>query len=67
MGIFRGNKDNNKSVISQILNLVPICMFDSCTWTYQTEKGCALPFQNQKLLASALKNGIKLNFQVDET
>lgn len=39
MGLFRRNKNNNKPVIRQILNLVPGWLFESCTNTYKTDKG----------------------------
>jgi len=41
MGLFRRNKNTNKPVISQILDLVPRWIFDSCTKTYKTDKGCS--------------------------
>jgi hypothetical protein len=41
MGLFRRNKNTNKPVISQILDLVPTWIFDSCTKTHQTDKGCS--------------------------
>ncbi len=41
MGLFRRNKNNNKPLIRQILDLVPRWIFDSCTNTYQTDKGCS--------------------------
>ena len=41
MGLFRRNKNNNKPLIKQILDLVPRWIFDSCTNTYQTDKGCS--------------------------
>ena len=41
MGLFRRNKNNNKPLIRQILDLVPRWLFDSCTNTYQTDKGCS--------------------------
>jgi hypothetical protein len=41
MGLFRRNKNNNKPVISQILDLVPKWIFDNCTNTYKTDKGCS--------------------------
>jgi hypothetical protein len=41
MGLFRRNKNNKKPVIRQILDLVPRWLFDSCTRTYQTDKGCS--------------------------
>ncbi len=39
MGLFRRNKNNNKPVIRQILDLVPHWIFKNCTNTYQTDKG----------------------------
>ena len=39
MGLFRRNKNNNKPVIRQILDLIPRWMFDSCANTYKTDKG----------------------------
>ncbi|NOY97326.1 MAG: IS4 family transposase [Chlorobi bacterium] len=41
MGLFRRNKNNNKPLIRQILDLVPRWIFDSCANTYQTDKGCS--------------------------
>ena len=41
MGLFRRNKNNNKPVIRQILDLVPRWLFDNCTKTYKTDKGCS--------------------------
>jgi hypothetical protein len=41
MGLFRRNKNNNKPLIKQILELVPSWIFDNCTKTYQTDKGCS--------------------------
>lgn len=41
MGLFRRNKNTNKPVIRQILDLVPRWIFDSCTNTYKTDKGCS--------------------------
>jgi hypothetical protein len=41
MGLFRRNKNTNKPIISQILDLVPKWIFDSCANTYQTDKGCS--------------------------
>jgi hypothetical protein len=39
MGLFRRNKNNNKPVIRQILDLVPPWLFRSCTNIYNTDKG----------------------------
>ena len=41
MGLFRRNKNNKKPLIRQIIDLVPRWLFDSCTSTYQTDKGCS--------------------------
>ena len=41
MGLFRRNKNNNKPLLRQILDLVPRWIFDSCTNTYQSDKGCS--------------------------
>jgi len=41
MGLFRRNKNTNKPVIRQILDLVPRWIFDNCTNTYNTDKGCS--------------------------
>jgi hypothetical protein len=41
MGLFRRNKNTNKPIISQILDLVPKWIFDSCANAYQTDKGCS--------------------------
>lgn len=41
MGLFRRNKNTNKPIISQILDLVPRWIFNTCTKTYQTDKGCS--------------------------
>ena len=39
MGHFRRNKNNNKPVVKQVLDLVPNWIFQNCTKTYQTDKG----------------------------
>jgi len=41
MELFRRNKNNNKPVIRQILDLVPRWIFDRCTKTYKTDKDCS--------------------------
>ena len=41
MGLFRRNKNNNKPVIRQILDLIPPWLIKSCTSTYKTDKGCS--------------------------
>ena len=37
MGLFMRNKNNNKPVIRQILDLVPRWLFESCTNTFKTK------------------------------
>ena len=39
MGLFKRNKNNNKPVIRQIIDLVPRWLLESCTNTYKTDKG----------------------------
>jgi len=39
MGLFRRNKNNNKPVIRQIIDLIPRWIFISCTKRHQTDKG----------------------------
>jgi hypothetical protein len=39
MGLFRRNKNTNKPIIRQILDLVPPWLLESCTNTYKTDKG----------------------------
>jgi len=41
MGLFRRCKNTNKPLIKQVLELVPRWLFDSCTNTYKTNKGCS--------------------------
>lgn len=41
MGLFRRNKNNNKPVIKQILDLIPNWLIKSCINTYQSDKGCS--------------------------
>jgi hypothetical protein len=41
MGLFRRNKNKNKPLIRQILDLVPRWLFESCTNTYKTDIGCS--------------------------
>ncbi len=41
MGLFKRNKNNNKPVIRQIIDLVPRWLLESCTKTYKTDKGCS--------------------------
>ena len=41
MGLFRRNKNTNKPLIRQILDLVPRWLFDSCTNTNKSDKGCS--------------------------
>ena len=39
MGLFKRNKNNNRPVIRQLLDLIPRWLFESCTNTYKTDKG----------------------------
>lgn len=41
MGLFRRNKNNNKPVIRQIIDLIPRWMLQSCTNQFKTDKGCS--------------------------
>jgi len=41
MGLFRRSKNNSQPLIKQVLNLVPRWLFDSCTKTYNSNKGCS--------------------------
>jgi hypothetical protein len=41
MGLFRRNKNNNKPLLRQIIDLVPRWMLDSCTKQYKSDKGCS--------------------------
>lgn len=41
MGLFRRNKNNNKPVIRQVLDLVPRWLFESCINTFKSDKGCS--------------------------
>jgi hypothetical protein len=41
MGLFRRNKNNKKPVIRQVLDLVPRWIFNSCTKTHKSDKGCS--------------------------
>lgn len=41
MGLFRRNKNNDKPVIRQIIDLVPRWMLQSCTNQLKTDKGCS--------------------------
>ena len=41
MGLFRRNKNNNKPVIRQIIDLVPRWLLHSCTKQFNTDKGCS--------------------------
>lgn len=40
MGLFRRNKNNNKPVISQIIELIPRHLIQKSTQTYKSDKGC---------------------------
>jgi len=39
MGLFRRNKNNNKPLLRQIIDLVPPWILTSCTNTYKSDKG----------------------------
>jgi hypothetical protein len=39
MGLFRRNKNNNKPILKQILELVPNWLFQSCTNVHKSDKG----------------------------
>lgn len=41
MEFFSWNKNNNKPLIRQILDLVPREIFTSCRAEYNTDKGCS--------------------------
>jgi len=41
MGLFRRNKNTNKPVVRQIIDLVPRWILQSCTNTYKSDKGCS--------------------------
>jgi len=41
MGLFRRNKNNNKPLIRQIIDLVPRWMIQSCTNQFNGNKGCS--------------------------
>ena len=41
MGLFRRNKNTNKPVVRQIIDLVPRWILQSCTKTYKSDKGCS--------------------------
>ena len=41
MGLFRRNKNNNKPVIRQILDLIPPHLLQRVTQQYQSDKGCS--------------------------
>ena len=41
MGLFRRNKNTNKPIIRQIIDLVPSWILNNCTKTYKTDKGCS--------------------------
>lgn len=41
MGLFRRNKNNNRPVVKQILDLVPQWIIDTCIRKHQTDKWCS--------------------------
>ena len=41
MGLFRRNKNNNKPLFKQIIDLVPRWLLNSCIKNHQSDKGCS--------------------------
>jgi hypothetical protein len=41
MGLFRRNKNNNKPLLGQIVDLVPRWILESCIKKHQSDKGCS--------------------------
>jgi hypothetical protein len=41
MGLFRRNKNNNKPLLGQILDLVPRWILESCIKKHESDKGCS--------------------------
>jgi hypothetical protein len=41
MGLFRRNKNNNKPLLGQIIDLVPRWILESCIKKHQSDKGCS--------------------------
>ncbi|NRT17195.1 hypothetical protein HNP99_003575 [Flavobacterium sp. 28A] len=41
MGLFKRNKNNNKPLLGQILDLVPRWILESCIKKHQSDKGCS--------------------------
>jgi len=41
MGLFRRTKNNNKPLLKQIIDLVPVWLLKSCVKRYQSDKGCS--------------------------
>jgi len=41
MELFSRNKNNNKPLVCQILDLVPRDIFSSCIAEHKTDKGCS--------------------------
>lgn len=41
MGLFRRNKNTNKPLLGQILDLVPSWLFSSCVQKHKSDKGCS--------------------------
>ncbi|AWG21932.1 IS4 family transposase [Flavobacterium faecale] len=41
MGLFKRNKNNNKPLLRQILDLVPRWILESCVKKHQSDKGCS--------------------------
>ena len=51
MGLFRRNKNNNKPLIKQIIDLVPQWLFKSCVKVYNSDKGCSKYFTFDQFVA----------------
>jgi len=41
MGLFSRNKNNNKPLVRQIMDLVPREILNRCTQDYNSDKGCS--------------------------
>lgn len=51
MGLFRRNKNNNKPVIRQILDLIPPHLLQRVTQQYKSDKGCSKYMTYDQLVA----------------
>ncbi len=41
MGLFRRNKNTNKPLIKQIVDLIPHCLLNEMITKHQSDKGCS--------------------------